>query len=123
MSIKANELRIKNLVLRRGIEEDVYTLGTSTINGKPEHEFSPIPITPELLEKCGFSFDEAKSYFYLQIKGNGLIALHKDDFSIFIADSFDELGFAGSKKACIKSVHQLQNLYYCLTGSELECKL
>lgn len=76
---------------------------------------NPIPITPEILIACGFGTD-----FEIGLpNGNGT--------DLFI--EFDELlgeincGVSGNKSANyfhpIKHLHQLQNLYYCLTGSEL----
>lgn len=84
----------------------------------------PIPITPELLERCGFdvhpyddgsgngktaeygsiSLDKGNNWEYWNYYHSG------GDFEINIVD------------IDIKYLHQLQNLYYALTGEELTVK-
>jgi hypothetical protein len=76
----------------------------------------PITLTPEILEKAGFKFYE-KSEMY-----------EKDDF-MDLHILYDNAGY------CIKDyelniwspnilyLHQLQNLYFALTGEELEINL
>jgi hypothetical protein len=119
--IKVNELRIGNLVLRRGIEEDVFTLGTSTINGKPEHNFVPIPLTPEILEKCGFKKDDL-SYDYDLTED-----IHFNDagdvYYTYWEGSDSRGGIEKKIIATVKYLHQLQNLYFALTWKELTITL
>lgn len=83
-----------------------------------QEHLSSIPLTPEILEKCGFNVRHKGAedeYRDIEI-GNGL--------SIY----------EGDKNGCCEAVletietrcqylHQLQNLYFCLTGVELEVKL
>jgi len=72
-------------------------------------KFEPIPITKEWMLKFGFKYSDDKythslfnkkwnKYFKVEFCGNGL----------FISFS-----------ARIKYIHQLQNLYFALTGEEL----
>ena len=81
-----------------------------------------IPITPEILEKCGFcNYQEFNSDF----DENGLYILHneviihsyKDEkfYYGFLSNDDDNLSFGIE----VKSVHQLQNLIHALTGEEL----
>ena len=71
-------------------------------------DLSPIPLTPEILEKLGFEFDTitfSKSYFLLAEGDNG--------FDVWIG------GLSKVKLNPIKYVHELQNLFYAITKEEL----
>ena len=72
----------------------------------------PIPLTPEILEKCGF--DKATDKF-----GGYLSPLHKGGR---IRIDKDNLWWNGCFSTEVKHLHQLQNLYYSLTNEELEFK-
>jgi TATA-box binding protein (TBP) (component of TFIID and TFIIIB) len=72
-----------------------------------ESKIFPIPITEEILLKCGF--EKGKCYFSLE------------NFDIDLKGWF---GFNNMvANANIKYLHQLQNLYFALTGEELEVNL
>lgn len=78
--------------------------------------YRPIPLTPEILEKCGFDWS-----IYYQ-------AFHKEYFEFDITECYPK-GYALTtfKRGLIiapniQYLHQLQNLYYSLTGEELEIK-
>ena len=72
----------------------------------------PIPLTEEWLVKFGFEEDGEQDYrFYLLDES---IAYDIDDKCIRISGSWEW--------AKIHHVHQLQNLYFALTGVELEIK-
>ncbi len=130
--MKPNELRIGNLVhgLYDGdADEDdkmelckilsIDSVGISEhtfwVDGESGTEyyssFEPIPLTSEWLEKFGFDesneikFSEDSRICWDEING-----IH-----IFILDQFQYIKH-------IKHVHQLQNLYFALTGNELETK-
>jgi len=133
MSIQANELRIGNclynddtddiMVVSR-IESKDYTKWNNnneyniiafkivTNDGYYEGDFRPIPLTEEWLLKFGFEYRGGHGYkspmgenFYFSI-GNG-----------FIHEMYRHTNFKG-----VKYVHQLQNLYFVLTGEELTIK-
>ena len=130
--MKANELRIGNFV--NGIYTDNYghlkmdekstickviTLDNSDLCDYPiyvesdegiEHfdEFEPIQLTEEWLLKFGFERNGKKLTFWK-------IDLVEDEEGIF---SFDEARIYID----VKYVHQLQNLYFALTGEELTFK-
>lgn len=68
----------------------------------------PIPLTPEILEKCGF------------VKMMGILGLYPIDISA----RMEVVIFGGNYEGGhdihhIIHLHQLQNLYYALTGTEL----
>jgi hypothetical protein len=76
----------------------------------------PIPITPEILEKCGFV-----------VNGNELM-YDVNDIHTFIIESknvgkYYYTGGEGVELSReIQYVHELQNLYYAIEGEELEVK-
>jgi hypothetical protein len=88
-------------------------------------DLKPIPLTPEILEKCGFEKD-ADPYNWAnpdwdiyRIKRmsigvkEGMFAWYNRSDDDFYSSYYPELKF----------LHQLQNLYFSLTGEELEVKL
>jgi len=109
MTLTANELRIGNLVYY--CDEvaivDVNSIKLVTINHKG---FSPIPLTEEWLVKLGF-----EKY------GNGLNAIFHIKTIEFISHPFNDVFYMRNSPCTvhIKSIHQLQNLYFALTGKEL----
>ena len=145
--MKANELRIGNLVsitceAKKDVADtchldylselarDYFIIGnfsTDEINvfiGKELIEFSlseiePIPLTAEWFEKCGgriggeqvlfISMPKIKAELHFEMKPYGNVVVLKSDFGEFVPED-------------IKYVHQLQNLYFALTGEELTIK-
>ena len=118
--IHVNELRIGNWVEKFTDLGD--SLGYSPISPKeflaihtnPER-VNPVPLTEEILLKCGFVRRGITSN-----NGGKLTLHHKDNMypngrvywnSWCILDSIPE------------HLHQLQNLYFALTGEELEINL
>ena len=123
--INAKDLRIGNSVLLGNSSLSVYQIiydrrNGYSINSKDYKEdfFDPIPLTKEILIKCGFhkfnnawvqkDFTENNSKFYFSIWN-----LIDDEFKYNSAEFDIE----------INSLHQLQNLYFALTGEELEINL
>lgn len=122
---KSQFLRIENLVkdefwtINRGDSAEVIKLS----------DIEPIPITPEILKKCGFSDNDYKAgYIGIDIKAGGM----KTDFVLTKPQVLGELQkhFCWEFKAGaipffleLEFLHQLQNLYFALTGEELEINL
>jgi hypothetical protein len=110
--MKENELRIGNWVLSPTEGEIQIENGWQIDEGE---EVKPIPLTEEWLFKFGFKFDGHCSWWK-----NKLIELTidtgEDEYSVF-NDNGDYITLKG-----IKYVHQLQNLYFALTGEELTIK-
>jgi hypothetical protein len=105
--IKANELRIGNWV-------NIGDLST-TINhimGDDDY-FDPIPLTPEILEKCGFREYGPFSPW---------LTLGSFSWSDPAGISY-EIDEESAMLDHIKYLHQLQNLYYAVTGEELTITL
>jgi hypothetical protein len=124
--MKANELRVNNLVIFngkifpiQGIEYDSainaergkektepYYLIESESNGYLAMLCEPILLTDEWLKRFGFTKDE--KYY------------SKESFDVDLDEWF---GFHKMVISCpLKYVHQLQNLYFALTGEELTLK-
>lgn len=113
--MEANELRIGNFVGDIGnIPYQVYpqtilSLWQMEISGKIPLDVNPIPLTEEWLVKFGFTKSLANGTIYCKAR-----------FMEIIYDSDIYLSFSGNRgKLNIKHVHQLQNLYFALTGEEL----
>lgn len=133
MSIQASDLRIGNWVMDDdgkvskiealwskewkefdGSDPELFGLRINNDIGWLSDHLSGIPLTPEILEKCGFNKVNRSSTtrgwqdknIHLREMSDGKIVLQ-----------------AGYKKINVVSLHQLQNLYFCLTGSELEVNI
>jgi hypothetical protein len=128
--MKAEELRIGNWIRYAGNEIEltrqkfklcVFTLGLDEL-----HE--PIPLTEEWLVKFGFNYEDpliyGKSGWYLKLKNQDLPSFiffnNHLQCSLFISSSFN-MCFIDTNGHC-EHVHQLQNLYFALTGTELTIK-
>jgi len=119
--INKNELRLGNLVMDivsgewMVVDEIGENVGATVINRdkyplNPGWEMGPIPITAEILELSGFKNS-------LTGTCRGLVTSDgKDRFSIFYDGRFK----VGTEDLSIKILflHQLQNLYFALTGTE-----
>lgn len=119
--IDVKELRIGNYVLPKNGSGAVSVIGEVfaiddyrvSVNGNHNqydyHLLEPIPLTEELLLKCGFEkkqFGSATVYYHPLIELDAHFCLKGVDYNI-----------------PVKSLHQLQNLYFDLTGKELEVKI
>lgn len=113
------ELRIGNWVHIPQLSADK-RIGYISENGRfatenYEHSFSsihaayPIKLTEEWLLRFGFEKHLETSF----LKGGINLRFHPDQNSVSLIDSM------GPRYNRIKSVHHLQNLYFCLTGKEL----
>lgn len=113
--MKANELRIGNLVRNNMNGEilkpcDVLCDGINTDNyeGLNYGFIEPIPLNEEWLLKFGFEivngWDDYKGY-------------KKDE--VEIETDFNNQEFSNYINKKVQYVHQLQNLYFALTGIEL----
>lgn len=121
--MKANELRFNNLyclndnVLGGGIRKIVHTDDFITaIELTIKGFLKPIPLTEEWLLKAGFEIigkldmpNSPSDWFY-----------SKNDFPFSITYVNKKLQFSNID---LKHVHQLQNLYFALTGEELNFNL
>lgn len=137
--VKANELRVGNLfhpiskangihlpataIIMSVVELCAFEVRAVLHNENPAqveewpsfryHELSPIPLTPELLERAGFKKDRF-----------GWVHIEHDRFSLYQKRDNPILA-AWREHICgrpIQYLHQLQNLFFALCGQELELK-
>ena len=135
--MKANELRVGNYVkgighniswLVEGIETDYIH---SSNAWRLLSSFEPIPLNTKWLEKFGFEKNKDNRWmrgksryaiFYFEYYATG------EDNSMWRIEYHDTDYGRNEYKDCnqwgdrIKYVHQLQNLYFALTGEELTIK-
>jgi hypothetical protein len=120
--IKASELRICNWVLHEGTITPIQISAKSFLEVENYIAlFEPIPLTPEILEKCNGFQPAIGGTYYLPNEN------WKADFMGLepcpsggyyrLNEEYAEVGDT------IQYLHQLQNLYFALTGTELEINL
>jgi hypothetical protein len=111
--MKAEELRINNLVYKSYPDgKEICTINNVSknfINGLGISAIEPIPLTEEWLLKFGFKYDEFISPMY-----------RPKAYSILGMTLYKESEIFCYSNVKLKYVHQLQNLYFALTGVELE---
>lgn len=100
------------------------------------NKFTPIPITEELLLKCGFYFDDMYKAYTIDgfvpciakntgAQGTWSVNVSGDRYR----EEYDNKLYLNVESEYIlsytpiESLHQLQNLYFALTGNELEVNL
>lgn len=117
--INANELRIGNLVISAKTD-DVWEV--DSIPNDAQITAKPIPLTGEWLERFGFE-DNTKNIF-----GKTIIELDEDGegYNVFVKQQNVDGAIPPSETILLEQtlqyVHQLQNLYFALTGEELKRK-
>ena len=114
--INANELRIGNWINYLDINgvnpaqieiDDFINLKE---DGEKDFPFTPIPLTPEILEKCGFVMHKTSQLW------------RKDNFYLhhyLVSDNEYCFKYSDFTSSSIQYLHQLQNLYFALCGEEL----
>lgn len=115
--IQPNELRIGNWVKINGVNlivtPELFCLIISGDIAPPK----PIPITPEILEKAGFYKEEGTIECWTKNDPEFSICKTLGEGFLFCQLSCDTVSIIGKSK--IEYLHQLQNLYFALTGQEL----
>lgn len=116
-NLKARELRIGNIISRKGwlptdnkFYETIVSHNDITACFISPETFKPIPLTEDIILKCGFSNAKQinKRYFkHDKISGGIYLGANYANYKYtnIIID--------------IVSLHQLQNLYFVLTNEEL----
>lgn len=117
MPIKANEIREGNLVYEFG---KVHTISFKNDDHWHLENFQPIPLTPEILKSAGFKRNgNTKNWFHLKIDNQTRFTGCDNGDETWVGLSVNS--YWGGKSAIY--LHQLQNLYFALTGNELEINL
>lgn len=134
--MKESELRIGNIIYRVNYDvidaittklAHVVDLTTLTNIEHIKDGYEPIPLTQQWLEKLGFSDKEYKDgYIGIDVKSNMTI-----DFVLTKPETLyghQKFFIWEYKQGCLplmthlQYVHQLQNLFFSLTGQELTIK-
>jgi hypothetical protein len=126
--IDTKELRLKNIV--RFIDGSISTveaigLGSVELRDVPYSVINtgiePIPLTPAVLEACGFEFRYESSRVMLLIIGDHKTETEQSLQFWINTDhiSISRCGINAYSAPC-DNLHQLQNIYYSLTGQELQ---
>ncbi len=126
--MRANELRIGNYfydrsgkILKLDFWDYMKPAQKMFLEGSEVHPLTedleyckPIPLTEDILLKCGFELANGSvSDFHLKIEGENLLWVDLGYEKISIATENDWVSFNGF------NLHQLQNLYFALTGNEM----
>ncbi len=90
-------------------EDDVLELDAPH---RPLEEFEAVSLSSEILEKCGFVADTT----------NHVTAYKKEALTV-VLNNDTVLVELDDREFEYKSLHQLQNLYYTITGEELKINL
>jgi hypothetical protein len=144
--IQASELRIGNWLIFDGFvkvdyifTDGFYCIGSDGCSYKSKwSELEPIPLTPEILEKAGFdrrhpnvnefdlwvaedteTLNGINQISIVLENGNWVLELWHFDYSYTTNDDHEQ-DLIDIK---VQYIHQLQNLYFALTGQELEITL
>jgi len=132
MPQEATELRIENIVYNRHGEFQIITHNSfqafrhPTMDGNPSG-FKPVPLTEDILIKCGFTKipldrnNPEEGYYYslilLDDKSCDLSLVSGDKNGIF------EVYLFPYENIRFQYLHQVQNIYQSITGKELEINL
>lgn len=104
------------------------------------HNLEPIPLTPEILEKCGFEVKDQSftggdgkrhqvlfylSPFFGDFKQNRLQCRFYDDRDPlwWLVAEVGPTPTGLTSLTRLPYLHQIQNLFYALTGQELNCQV
>lgn len=136
--IKANDLRVGNWVEEEILgkvkiaEVHQQSVRVETINMKTDRSteiilyslgvenIKPIPLRPEILEKCGFKvYPASPTLMQLEYKNDHWICKRNNGFAYL---AFDLESYVEVELTHLEDLHQLQNLYHSLTGEELNYK-
>ena len=114
--MNATELRIGNLVIHPEYGEWEWQFSMYDWDYYEMDGFNPIPITPEWLERAGF---ECSGFTW--DRGIMSVSELKKGWEVQLQDVMDGWHELNQDPPC-QYIHQLQNLYFALTGKELTFK-
>lgn len=116
--MKAEELRIGNLVYdTKGQINSIDLQALSYIVKEPKNQVKPITLTEEWAVKLGFDIPKGGISY-----DKGLLSLYFGDTILSNKEGRTYWNSWAILEQTPKYVHQLQNLYYALTGYELILK-
>lgn len=127
--IKANELMVGNYIYNdnypcvvTSIDDENNIETEVNFQGFVDGLYQPIPLTEDILLKCGFNqWGSYKNLWKDNIDKGRAITLRSNALGKDMHGCYFEL--SNNHNVGIKHLHQLQNLYRALTNKELEIKL
>ena len=111
---------VKGVSVIDNSSENKISISTRSFDGCVEYEkIQPIPLTEEILLNFGFYFEEG--FYCLRINNTAFmtIILHGSYVNYELSNFRQKIVFSRGE---FSGVHQLQNLYFALTGEELKFK-
>ena len=117
--MEANELRIGNWYKHPMAFEPSQITDTDFISSFID-KFEPIPLTEEWLLKMGFEADGYDGDYGKAYKVSGIWSCV--DLQMWSNKEIHFVTNSGCTVAKLEHVNQLQNLYFALTGEELQIK-
>lgn len=125
--MKASELRIGNLVFNEAWNGEPCEIEVADLlgmmqwetTGKEAEFIKPIPLTEDWLKRFGFKQGDnvtCNDSFYEIPVGGSMLSINPNNGVVWINRNNSSI----NNPACIDHVHSLQNLYFALTGKELE---
>lgn len=128
--ISARDLRIGNWLHHTWYKRPSQVNASAILSiEQGSNNYSPIPLTPELLERCGFVKDGDFDNHSIDYYRKGCIHIQFPNYEdwdicyVWRDNVIDEKGMRKQYDIVLKSLHQLQNLYYALTTIELDVKM
>jgi hypothetical protein len=125
--MKASELRIGNYVKFDNYEDEYYKVSGCDISELSDElidlNASPIQLTEEWLLMFGFirhHYDYANDVIYIKNIADNEIDNAEFEWGVYPNELGSGIQIKNRKS--LKYVHQLQNLYFALTGKELVVK-
>lgn len=115
--IQANELRIGNWALYPHTIHEPFQI-TEPRHIELAYLLKPIPLTPEILEACGFEKDRNG----WNLPGTQF-SLTEQFYPCWLDRMLWPQDLPEFKSASLKYLHELQNLFVALIGSELSINL
>lgn len=125
--VQASELMIGNYVWRVSIEcgiercrwyERIDQIKEGDDLSLPSSKIEPVKLTLDVLAKCGFTINEnVPDRIHLKIGDDMFLGKSHIYESVILFVDNCQYGIS------VKYLHQLQNLYFSLTGRQLEVKI
>ena len=113
--MKSTELRIGNIIESRTKHPVKANWGTLRALENGEKTYLPIKITEEWLFKLGFEPHSKIGFRRFYNIHTFVIEITHDNVCVYYTDRKVQICF-------IKYIHELQNLFFALTNTELQCE-
>ena len=114
--MKANELRLGNYVYTETMEEPFELTEITDVEDQSHRYHKSIKLTEKWFKY--FNFRISKNYCSIDLDSELRLLIVKKTGSMILQNYFS--GDEVSLPTALESVHQLQNLYFTLTGEELK---